>query len=137
MESRSFLKSWGADYEADGVVRCRLWAPGQERVTLRLAGTDHIMRKSEEGWFEARVTDVEPGTEYHYVLADGMAVPDPASRAQKADATGPSLVIDPARYEWQHRQWKGRPWEETVVYEMHIGTFTPEGTFKAAMAKLP
>ncbi|MDU6924216.1 malto-oligosyltrehalose trehalohydrolase [Franconibacter helveticus] len=137
MESRSFLKSWGADYVAEGVVNFRLWAPGQERVTLRLAGVDHIMRRSDEGWFELQVSHVEPGSEYHYVLADGMAVPDPASRAQKTDVNGPSLVIDPTRYEWQNRQWKGRPWEETVVYEMHIGTFTPEGTFKAAMAKLP
>ncbi|HAZ54321.1 MAG TPA: malto-oligosyltrehalose trehalohydrolase, partial [Franconibacter helveticus] len=56
MESRSFLKSWGADYVAEGVVNFRLWAPGQERVTLRLAGVDHIMRRSDEGWFELQVS---------------------------------------------------------------------------------
>ena len=95
------------------------------------------MRPCDEGWFELTVENVAPGTEYQYVLADGMTIPDPASRAQKADVNGPSLVIDPTQYRWQHPQWQGRPWEETVVYELHIGTFTPEGTFRSAIRKLP
>ncbi len=137
MESRSFSKSWGAEYLAAGTVRFRLWATGQARVTLRLAGEDHAMTPSGDGWFELLVTGVSPGAEYQFVLADGTAVPDPASRAQKADVNGPSLVIDPGRYQWRNTDWSGRRWEESVVYEMHIGTFTPEGTFQAAMAKLP
>ena len=64
-------------------------------------------------------------------------MPDPAARAQRADVNGPSLVIDPHHYDWQQRDWQGRPWHETVVYELHIGTFTAEGTFRAAIAKLP
>jgi malto-oligosyltrehalose trehalohydrolase len=95
------------------------------------------MRPCDEGWFELTVENVAPGTEYQYVLNDGMTIPDPASRAQKADVNGPSLVIDPTQYRWQHPQWQGRPWEETVVYELHIGTFTPEGTLQAAIRKLP
>ena len=137
MESRSFLKSWGADYVADDTVRFRLWATGQREVTLRLDGKETAMKPVGDGWFEATVTGVSPGAEYHFVLADGMTVPDPASRAQKADVNGPSRVIDPTRYAWQHDSWQGRPWEESVVYEMHIGTFTPQGTFQAAIEKLP
>jgi len=137
MESRSFRKSWGAEYVAADTVRFRLWAPGQQSVTLRIAGEDRPMSQSDEGWFELQTAGVAPGTEYNFVLADGMAVPDPAARAQKADVNGPSLVIDPAGYQWQNTGWQGRPWEETVVYEMHIGTFTPEGTFRAAIEKLP
>ncbi|WP_413739318.1 malto-oligosyltrehalose trehalohydrolase [Sodalis sp. RH14] len=137
MKSKSFTKSWGAEYVAAGVVRFRLWATGQDKVTLRLSGEDRAMNPSGDGWFELVVTGVSPGAEYHYILADGTAVPDPASRAQKADVDGPSLVIDPARYRWRNTQWRGRPWEESVVYEMHIGTFTPEGTFQAAIDKLP
>ena len=64
-------------------------------------------------------------------------MPDPAARAQKAEVNGPSLVIDPDAYQWQNTSWKGRPWQESVVYELHIGTFTPEGTFRAAIEKLP
>lgn len=136
MKSKSFLKSWGAEYVAADEVRFRLWATGQERVTLRLSGNDREMNPGGDGWFELQATGVLPGTEYNFVLADGTVVPDPASRAQKADVNGPSLVIDPARYSWQNTEWRGRPWIESVVYEMHIGTFTPEGTFRAAIEKL-
>lgn len=137
MEFRSFPKSWGAEYVAADVVRFRLWATGQQKVTLRLSGKETEMRPGGEGWFELEVTGVAPGAEYNFVLADGTVVPDPASRAQKGDVNGPSLVIDPHRYRWQHTEWQGRPWEETVVYEMHVGTFTPQGTFQAAIEKLP
>ncbi|WP_342753680.1 malto-oligosyltrehalose trehalohydrolase [Pantoea sp. MBD-2R] len=137
MESRAFLKSWGADYAAADTVRFRVWATGQQKVTLQLSGKAHEMRRNEEGWFELEVPGVVPGSEYNFVLADGLVLPDPASRAQKADVNGPSLVIDPTAYRWQTSAWQGRPWEQTVVYEMHIGTFTPEGTFQAAIEKLP
>ncbi|MFD1802767.1 malto-oligosyltrehalose trehalohydrolase [Mixta tenebrionis] len=137
MESKSFVKSWGAEYQADGSVRFRLWATGQKTVALRLSGEEKAMNPIGDGWFELQVANVAPGAEYHFVLADGMSVPDPASRAQKAEVNGPSLVIDPTRYRWRNTQWQGRPWSETVVYEMHIGTFTPEGTFQAAINQLP
>ena len=137
MESTSLGKSWGADYEAAGTVCFRLWAPGQQTIKLRLAGEDREMTPVDDGWFELRATNVAPGAEYNFVLADGMVAPDPAARAQKADVNGPSLVVDPASYRWQNSAWRGRPWEESVVYELHIGTFTPQGTFQAAMEKLP
>lgn len=137
MGSKSFVKSWGADYVAAGEVRFRLWAPGQDSVTLRLDGQDWPMQAHDDGWFEYLATGVAPGTGYRFVLADGMTVPDPAARAQQGGIDGPSLVIDPSRYQWQNTRWAGRSWEETVVYELHIGTFTPAGTFRAAMEKLP
>lgn len=137
MGSRSYQKSWGAEYLASGEVRFRLWATGQRQVTLRLAGQEREMQPAGEGWFELLVADVPPGAEYNFVLSDGMVVPDPASRAQKSEVNGPSLVIDPTSYTWKNNGWRGRPWAETVVYEMHVGTFTPEGTFQAAMEKLP
>ncbi|ARJ43336.1 malto-oligosyltrehalose trehalohydrolase [Pantoea alhagi] len=137
MESKSFRKSWGAEYVAADTVRFRLWAPGQQTITLRIDGHDREMNASGDGWFELQANNIAPGTEYNFVLADGMVVPDPASRAQKEDVNGPSLVIDPMRYAWQNSAWQGRPWEESVVYEMHIGTFTPQGTFQAAIEKLP
>ena len=137
MESTTLEKSWGAEIHADGTVRFRLWAPGQQQVVLRLNGTDYPMQAEKDGWYSLSQTGVKPGAEYHYVLADGSVVPDPAARAQKAEVNGPSLVIDPQSYRWQQTEWRGRPWHETVVYELHIGTFTPEGTFRAAIEKLP
>ncbi|WP_117191765.1 malto-oligosyltrehalose trehalohydrolase [Rhizobium terrae] len=136
-EFRIYPKTWGAEYVAAGEVRFRLWAPGQKTVALRLNGEDTEMSRSDDGWFELLATGVTPGAEYSYVLADGMVVPDPASRGQRKDVNGPSLVIDPTSYDWRHPDWKGRPWEETVVYELHVGTFTEQGTFRAAIDKLP
>ncbi|HDW4108893.1 TPA: DUF3459 domain-containing protein [Salmonella enterica subsp. enterica serovar Typhi] len=137
MSSKIFCKSWGAEYIAADVVRFRLWATGQQKVMLRLAGKDQEMQASGDGWFTLDVSGVTPGTEYNFVLSDGMVVPDPASRAQKTDVNGPSYVIDPGSYAWRNTGWKGSRWEQAVVYEMHTGTFTPEGTFHTAIAKLP
>lgn len=95
------------------------------------------MTRGEDGWFECEVAGVTAGTEYLFVLSDGMAIPDPASRAQARDVNGPSRVVDARAWSWQHPDWQGCRWEEAVFYELHIGTFTPEGTFQAAMARLP
>ena len=137
MEFRTFQKQWGAEFISSDVVRFRVWAEGQQQLTLRLAERDLSMTAVGNGWFQIDVPGVTHGTEYQFVLQDGMAVPDPASRAQKGDVNGPSVVIDPGRYQPINPDWAGRPWEETVIYELHIGTFTPQGTFRAAIDKLP
>ena len=95
------------------------------------------MSKVAEGWVEATLENIRPGTPYCYALPDGLRVPDPASRAQQDGVSGPSLVIDPHAYHWHHEAHEARSWEEIVHYELHIGTFTPEGTFRAAIDKLP
>lgn len=137
MEFRTFQKQWGAEFISGDVVRFRVWAEGQQQLTLRLADEDLPMTAVGHGWFQIDVPGVTHGTEYQFVLQDGMTVPDPASRAQKGDVNGPSVVIDPGRYQPVNPNWAGRPWEETVIYELHIGTFTPQGTFRAAIDKLP
>lgn len=137
MESTTLEKSWGAEILADGTVRFRLWAPGQQHITLRAEGQDHAMQSDADGWFSLTLDGLQHGAEYNYVLADGTVVPDPAARAQRDEVNGPSLVIDPQHYHWQQPHWQGRPWQESVVYELHIGTFTAEGTFQAAIARLP
>ncbi|WP_447439551.1 malto-oligosyltrehalose trehalohydrolase [Enterobacter cloacae] len=137
MEFRTFQKQWGAEFISGDVVRFRVWAEGQQQLTLRLAERDLSMTAVGNGWFQIDVPGVTHGTEYQFVLQDGMVVPDPASRAQKGDVNGPSVVIDPGRYQPINPDWAGRPWEETVIYELHIGTFTPQGTFRAAIDKLP
>lgn len=135
-EYRVFPKSWGSEYTAAGEVRFRLWAPSLEALTLRLADEDVAMSKTPDGWFELLATNVAPGTPYAYVLPDGLVVPDPAGRALKGDVHGPSVVVDPTAYRWRSSTWKGRPWHEAVIYELHVGTFTSEGTFAAAADKL-
>jgi malto-oligosyltrehalose trehalohydrolase len=128
------VTSWGAAVLGDA-TRFRVWAPLHQRIRLRLAGRDLPMRRSADGWFEI-TTPAPPGTEYLFVLDDGTALPDPASRAQAGALDGPSLVVDSDAYTWATPDWRGRPWEEVVFLELHVGTFTPEGTFRAAIDKL-
>jgi malto-oligosyltrehalose trehalohydrolase len=95
------------------------------------------MRALEGGWHELVVEGVGHGAAYCFRCAEGAPpVPDPASRANPWDVNAPSVVVDPRRYEWEDGGWKGRPWHEAVVYELHVGTFTPEGTLRAAIARL-
>ncbi|MDB5472912.1 MAG: Malto-oligosyltrehalose trehalohydrolase [Devosia sp.] len=119
-------------------VLFRLWAPFSEAVALKIYDLDLIvpMIKLPRGWHEVSVDEAEPGMQYRFVLEDGSEVPDPASRFQPEDVHGPSEIIDPRAFEWTDAGWRGRPWEETILYELHIGTFTPEGTFQAAIGKL-
>lgn len=131
---RMLEKSWGAEL-VEGGTRFRLWAPAQKRPVLRSDGTDHPMNPAGDGWFEVTVEGLGAGASYAFALDSGQVVPDPASRAQVGDVHGPSRVIDPQAFDWS--PWDGRDWEEAVILEVHIGTFTSEGTFRAAIEKLP
>ena len=117
-------------------VRFRLWAPKQERVSLELHDKHFPMIPSTEGWHELVIEQAQVGDHYRYVLADGTMVPDPASRFQPHDVHGPSEVINPYAYQWRDTGWRGQPWHEFIIYELHVGTFTSEGTFQAAEERL-
>ena len=126
----------GAEYLGDGQTRFTLWAPAAERVWVDLENGDETpMQRGEEGVFSATVP-AEPGARYRYRVDDEVGVPDPASRYQPEDVHGPSQVVDPESFEWRDEDWRGRPWEETVLYELHVGSFTPEGTFAGVKSKL-
>jgi maltooligosyltrehalose trehalohydrolase len=129
---------FGAAVLPEGGVRFRLWAPAQERVRLLLdePGAAIEMGRGAGGWFGHTAAEAAPGTPYRFELANGMAVPDPASRAQARDVHGPSVVVAPRSYRWKHPEWRGRPWRETVLYEAHTGCFTPEGSFEGTRRKL-
>ena len=129
--------SWGPALLEDGSVRFRLWAPAEPAVTLLAAGEEIAMRAADDGWHEAETGRAGPGTPYAFRLGDGATIPDPASHAQEGGVEGRSLVVDQGRYVWRNPGWQGRPWQEAVIYELHIGTFTPEGTFRAAIERLP
>lgn len=139
------LQTHGAELVPGGGVRFRLWAPAAAEVGLALdpakpgasapAGPVLRMQATRAGWHELHVSDARAGTRYWFVLPNGLHVPDPASRFQPEDVHGPSEVVDPA-FDWHDAQWRGRPWHESVIYELHVGTFTAAGTFRAAMARL-
>jgi malto-oligosyltrehalose trehalohydrolase len=120
-----------------GGVRFRLWAPGVETVALVVDDSaDIAMRAQGDGWFEYTHPDAHAGSRYRFHLPDGLLVPDPASRFNPDDVHGASEVIDPSTYDWTDTYWRGRPWEEAVIYELHIGCFTPFGNFAGAAQRL-
>jgi malto-oligosyltrehalose trehalohydrolase len=126
---------YGAQVRGDGTVRFRLWAPDAAQVRLELGdGHAHPMRALDDGWHEC-VCKASPGTGYRYRIRDDLRVPDPASRLQASgDVHGASVVVDPQAYDWRHADWRGRPWHEAVVYELHVGAC---GGFRGVQAMLP
>ena len=129
------MSPFGAQLLPGGGVRFRLWAPAAKVVELVLDGISSPLEEKAEGWFEKNVP-AGAGALYRYRIDGGPVVPDPASRFQPQDAGGPSEVIDPAAFRWNDSGWKGRPWSEAVIYELHVGTFTEKGTFQAVIPRL-
>ncbi len=121
----------------EGGARFRLWAPKHERVGLKIEGEAALRpMHAEDGWHSIEVAGAGAGTLYQFTLSDGLTIPDPASRFQPRDVHGPSEVIDPRAYRWRDGAWRGRRWDEAVLYELHVGAFTADGTFRAAIEKL-
>jgi maltooligosyltrehalose trehalohydrolase len=131
---------FGAEHREDGSVRFRLWAPAARQVELCLAASNSATRLSLErrdhGWFELVTHAAKPGTRYRFRIDGGQEIPDAASRFQPEDVHGPSEVIDPTTFEWKGDTWRGRRWEEAVIYELHVGAFTTAGTFSAVGERL-
>jgi maltooligosyltrehalose trehalohydrolase len=130
----------GVRPDGEGIA-FRVWAPGTDRVDVVVYGPDaemlYPLEAEGDGYFYGRVERLGVGTRYRYRLDGNETFPDPASRSQPEGVHGPSAVVDPDAFEWTDDAWQGRPLEEMVIYELHIGTFTPEGTFDSAIARLP
>jgi malto-oligosyltrehalose trehalohydrolase len=129
---------FGTEVLYDGSVRFRLWAPAAGRVDLCLEDSGVLlpMTAVDESWFELVTAEARAGSYYRFCIDGNRRVPDPASRYNPMDVHGPSAVIDPYAFVWEDRAWPGRLWEEAVIYELHVGTFTPEGTFKGVRDRL-
>ncbi|MEW5756981.1 MAG: malto-oligosyltrehalose trehalohydrolase [Pseudomonadota bacterium] len=128
---------FGAQLTEKNEVRFRLWAPSAQRVMLLIDNDAPVpMQALQAGWYECISARAHPGSRYRYQIDEGQWVPDPASRFNPDDVHGASQVIDAASFDWQDSAWRGRPWEEAVIYEVHVGTFTPQGTFAALEQRL-
>jgi maltooligosyltrehalose trehalohydrolase len=137
MICRHYKLPFGAEPEADG-VRFRLWAPSASRVSVQFeSGQPRTvpMRRQRGGWFSLATPLAAPGARYLYIV-DGKAVPDPASRYQPLGVHGPSEVVDPGEHAWGDHGWRGRRWEEIVIYELHVGAFSETGDFAGAIEHL-
>ncbi len=131
---------WGALWQGDAVC-FRLWAPSAERVDVvldRAGEPQHFaLRAGEEGWFGTILKGVEAGTRYGFSVNGAPPVPDPAARFQPEGVKALSEVINPGTYRWREDGWRGRPWHEAVIYELHVGTFSPQGTYAGVIDRLP
>ncbi len=125
---------WGAQPCGDGTWSFNIWAPAAGSVQLLLDGDAHPMTGGKGGFWRARLP-AGAGQDYLFRI-DGHERPDPASRAQRGGVEGASVTVDPTGFDWG-APWPGRALEEAAIFELHIGTFTAEGTFAAATARLP
>lgn len=128
----------GAEISGAG-VHFRVWAPIRSKIEVVVEGGPVVpLRAEENGYFSGYGAEVTEGMRYRFRLDDGHALyPDPATRFQPDGPHGPSQVIDPTTFEWEDHDWRGVPSTGQVLYEMHIGTFTPEGTWASASQQLP
>jgi maltooligosyltrehalose trehalohydrolase len=125
---------FGPRLTASGAI-FRLWAPAAQRVDVVLDRV-HPLQRENDGWFCAEIAGVKAGAHYRFRIDGTIDVPDPASAFQPRDIAGPSEVIDHDAYRWRAPDWRGRPWDETVLIETHVGAFTAEGTYRAMIEKL-
>jgi len=144
MGTRARRKTWalypGANCLSDERVQFRVWAPRCRSLAVRVvgaAGREPVtMADAGDGWFEATLDGLASGARYTYVLDGLRERPDPASRALPESVHGPSEVVDTTAFAWTDGGWRGLPLKDMVLYEVHVGTFTPEGTFAAIVPRL-
>src|SRR5262245_581594 len=135
---RAHRMPFGAEVRADGTTRFRLWAPAARTIDLWLEDQARAlpMTRDAGGWAEYVTREAPAGTRYRFRIDGDVLVPDPASRYQPADVHGPSEVVDPNAHAWTDAAWAGVAAERLVFYELHVGTFSREGTFAGVAAHL-
>ena len=129
----------GSQYLGNGVCEFTLWSPLKKKAAVHLVSPqDKLlpMVEQEMGYWYVKADNIEPGTLYYYRLEDGQDRPDPASHFQPQGVHEASAVIDHSNTSWQDSEWTGISQEEMILYELHVGTFTDEGTFKAIIPRL-
>ncbi|HET9387351.1 MAG TPA: hypothetical protein VFO67_19605, partial [Gemmatimonadales bacterium] len=120
-----------------GGVHFRVWAPKRQRVDVECNAAHAALDGDGQGYFEGFVPDLGAGSRYRFRLDGDTSVPDPASRFQPDGPHGASQVVDPFAFQWTDGAWRGIEPGRQIVYELHIGTFTPQGTYGAALERLP
>lgn len=139
MSSPAWKLQRGATPLKQGGVHFRVWAPYARSVAVKVTrptGGVFPMESAGEGVYEVTVPSCAVGDDYLYVLNGNMERPDPVSRFQPFGVHKPSRIIDPGKFEWTDLKWAGIPLKSYIIYELHVGTFTPEGTFQAAASRL-
>ena len=138
MKNASWRLEYGATCAHDGTVRFQVWAPHVKKMAVRLVAPSLTvsMERDAAGRHSAAVRDLAPGARYFYLLDGERTRPDPVSRCQPEGVHGPSEVVDPTAFAWTGQSWQGLLLQKQIFYELHVGAFTPEGTFAALLEYL-
>jgi maltooligosyltrehalose trehalohydrolase len=129
----------GAFYLGDGKCEFSVWAPFLKHVRCEIVAPDKLsvpLQKDEWGYWRGSGGGISPGSHYYFQLEENLLRPDPASHFQPEGVHGPSMIIDHKKFQWSDGSWMGIPLEKMIIYEIHIGTFTLEGTFEACIPRL-
>ncbi len=123
----------------DGAWEFLLWAPTTDSVSIHFSEGNQLvaMTPTKHGYHRAEIKGLKTGATYRYRLDDGRELPDPTSRFQPEGVHGPSQLVDTQAFRWSDQSWKGIALERSVIYELHVGTYTPEGTYEALIGHLP
>src|SRR5688572_9581896 len=134
----------GAEVQSSGGVHFRLWAQSRQRASVQITnrsgkiGNPQSLQPEGNGYFSALISNAQAGDHYWYLLdSNEHRIPDPASRFPPEGQLGPSEIVDPSAYAWKDNDWRGVKLPGPVIYELHLGTFTSEGTWAAASRELP
>ncbi|MEA5517615.1 malto-oligosyltrehalose trehalohydrolase [Limnoraphis robusta Tam1] len=130
----------GANYLGDRRCEFTVWAPLRQQVSVQILTPQERllpMEKDDQGYWHLTATEVSPGSRYQFQLDGEMTRPDPASHYQPDDVHKPSAVVDHVGFQWTDENWQVIPLEDLIIYELHVGTFTPEGTFEAIINRVP
>ncbi|HXN84864.1 MAG TPA: alpha-amylase family glycosyl hydrolase, partial [Candidatus Binataceae bacterium] len=129
---------FGARPNSSGAVQFRVWSPLAKELAVKITSPRELIRPMDcsEGVFSTIVEGIGSGADYLYIIDNKKERPDPVSRYQAGGVHGPSRIVDPDAFKWSDAQWRGLPLKDYVIYELHIGTFTPAGTFASAIEKL-
>ncbi|MBF0176324.1 MAG: DUF3459 domain-containing protein [Magnetococcales bacterium] len=141
IQHRQHRMPFGTHLQDDDTTSFRLWAPAARQVELCLTVAEGEiilpMQAEAEGWFTLSTGMAHAGSLYFFRIDGRQHVPDPVSRFQPRDVHGPSCVVNPLAWGWHDAGWQGRPWSEAVIYELHVGAFSPTGGYHGIIQRLP
>jgi len=136
--------TWSLDLGANlinhNTVHFKVWAPLADAMSVRIHSSTpdrYSLTPTETGYWEGTVSPLPADTLYRFIINQNLERPDPASRFQPNGVHEPSVIVDPSTFTWRDHDWKGLSLESLIIYELHVGTFTPKGTFEAIIDKLP
>ena len=130
------MRTAGPEYLGNNRCRFTVWAPEKNTISIQLEQKTYAMQKDRMGYFSITLENAGPGSRYLYLPEEGLKLPDPASAFQPEGVHGPSDVVDHQAFRWDDGNWKGIPFRDLIIYEIHTGTFTQEGSFEGIISKL-